>query len=151
MCFTNLVLPAVSELGWERCPWCDDTFSNKRIFPGAGPRAGDAGWKMRLTVNETSMDLMFKCQIDKHITLHQICTPPKLTQSKMNESAEQAALVVSLVEEVKAMVPIPDDTLQDKSVRPYIENDTQVHLEICSVLVTRSTGFSPQDLAALKV
>ena len=39
--FTTIVLPDVSELGWETCPWCDDTFSNKRIFPGAGPRAGD--------------------------------------------------------------------------------------------------------------
>ena len=96
------------------------------------------------------MGLMFKCQIDKHIKLHQICTPPKLTQSKMNESAEQAAFVVSLVEEVKAVVPIPDDTLQDMFVRPYIENDVQVHLEICSVLVRRSNSFSPQDLAVLK-
>ena len=51
--FTTYLLPAVSELGWERCPWTDDTFSNKRIFPGAGPRAGDAGWKERLTVTET--------------------------------------------------------------------------------------------------
>ena len=73
--FTTIVLPAVSELGWENCPWCDDTFSNKRIFPGAGPRASDAGWKKRLTAKEMSMGLMFKCQIDKHIKFHQICTP----------------------------------------------------------------------------
>ena len=63
-------------------------------------------------MNETSMGLMFRCHIDKHMKLHQLCTPPKLTHSKMNESAEQAALVVSLVEEVKATAPIPDDTLQ---------------------------------------
>ena len=24
--FTTIVLPAVSELGWEKCPWCDVTF-----------------------------------------------------------------------------------------------------------------------------
>ena len=52
---TTIVLLAVSELGWEKCPWCDDTFSNKRIFPGAGPRAGDDAWKTRLTVTEKSM------------------------------------------------------------------------------------------------
>ena len=44
------VLPAVSALGWERCPWTDDTFANKRIFLGAGARAGDDAWKTRLTV-----------------------------------------------------------------------------------------------------
>ena len=89
------------------------------------------------------MGLMFRCQIDKHIKLSQICTPPKLTQSKMNEAAEQAALVASLVEEVKAMVPIPDDTLQESFVKPYIENGVQVHLEIGFVLATRSSSFSP--------
>ena len=46
---------------------------------------------------------------------------PKLTQSKMNEAAEQAALVASLVEEVKAMAPIPDGTLQESFVKPYIK------------------------------
>ena len=51
--FTTIELPAVSELGWVKCPWSDDTFSNKRIIPGARPRASDAGWKKRLTVNET--------------------------------------------------------------------------------------------------
>ena len=97
--FTNVVLPAVSELSWEKCPWSDDTFSNKRIFPGAGPRGGDAAWRTRLTVTPKSMGVMFECQIDKHIKLAQVCSPCKLTQSKMNESAEQAALVVSLVDE----------------------------------------------------
>ena len=57
----------MSELGWERCPWTDETFSNKRIFPGAGPRAGDDAWKKRLTVTEKSMGVMFLCQVDKHI------------------------------------------------------------------------------------
>ena len=96
------------------------------------------------------MGLMFRCQIDKHIKLAQTCSPPKLTKSKMDESAEQAALVVSLVDEVKAMVPIPDDTLHDMFVRPYIENDTQVHVEICSVLVTRSSSFSPRIWLCLR-
>ena len=57
--FTTYVLPAVSALGWERYPWTDETFSNKRIFPGAGPRAGDDAWKKRLTVTEQSMGIMF--------------------------------------------------------------------------------------------
>ena len=43
--FTNVVLPAVSELSWEKCPWPDDSFCNKRIFPGAGPLRGEAAWK----------------------------------------------------------------------------------------------------------
>ena len=48
------------------------------------------------------------------------------------------------------MVPIPDDTLQGMFVRLYIENGPQVHLEICSVLVTRADSFSPQDLCVPK-
>ena len=96
------------------------------------------------------MGLMFECQIDKHIKLAQVCSPCKLTQSKMNEFAEQAALVVSLVDEVKAMVPIPDDTLQEMIVRPYIENGVQVHVEFCSVLVTRSSSFSPRIWLCLR-
>ena len=68
----------------------------------------------------------------------------------MNESAEQAAFVVAQVEEVKTMVSIIDETLQEQFVRPYIENDTQVHLEICSVLVTRSSSFSPRIWLCLR-
>ena len=41
----------------------------------------------------------------------------------MDESAEQAALVVSLVDEVKAMVPIPDDTLRCLFVRPHTRDE----------------------------
>ena len=93
---------------------------------------------------------MFQCQTDKHIKLAQTCSPPMLGKAKMDEYAEQAALVVSLVDEVKAMVPIPDDTLQNMFVRPYIENDAQVHMEICSVLATRADGFAPRDLNVLK-
>ena len=56
--FTEVVLPAVSELSWEKCPWSDDLFSNKRIFPGGAPRAGEAAWRTRLTVTEKSMSIM---------------------------------------------------------------------------------------------
>ena len=37
--FTEVVVRAVSEMGWEKSPWSDDAFSNKRIYPGA-PLAG---------------------------------------------------------------------------------------------------------------
>ena len=137
------VLPAVSALGWERCPWTDDTFANKRIFLGAGARAGDDAWKTRLTVTEKSMGVMFQCPIDKHIKLAQTCSPLRLSKANMDEYAKQAALVVSLVDEVEAIVPIHDDTLQAMCVRPYIENDPQVHLDVCSALVTPADGFAP--------
>ena len=35
--FTEIVVRAVSEMGWENSPWSDDAFSNKRIYPGAIP------------------------------------------------------------------------------------------------------------------
>ena len=90
------------------------------------------------------MGVMFQCQIGKHIKLAQTCSPPKLAKAKMDEYAEQAALVSSLVDEVKALVPIPDDTLQESFVRAYIENDPQVHLDIASALATRADDFSPR-------
>ena len=69
--FMSVVLPAVSELSWEKCPWSDDSFSNKRIFPGGAPRVGEAAWRTRLTVSEKSMGIMFRCQVDKHKNLMQ--------------------------------------------------------------------------------
>ena len=142
--FTTYVLPAVSALDWQRCPWCDDTSSNKRIFPGAAPRAGGDAWKKRLTVTEKSMAVMFQYQVEKHIKLWQHCTFPKLANTEMDEYAEQAAFVVSMVDEVQAMVPIPDDTMQDMLVRPCIENGPQMRVDICSVLLTRADGFAPR-------
>ena len=58
----DVVVPAVSELSWEKCPWTDDAFSNRRIFPGSVPRSGDSAWKERLTVTNASMKIMFLCQ-----------------------------------------------------------------------------------------
>ena len=55
---------------------------------------------------------MFQCPIDKHIKLAQTCSPLRLSKANMDEYAKQAALVVSLVDEVEAVVPIHDDTLQ---------------------------------------
>ena len=52
-------------------------------------------------------------------------------------------VVACLVDEVKALVPIRDDNLQEGFVRLYIENDPQVHLELCSVPATRADSFSP--------
>ena len=52
------------------------------------------------------MGLMPRCQIDKHIKLAQTCSPLRLSKAKMDEYAKQAALVVSLVDEVEAIVPI---------------------------------------------
>ena len=90
------------------------------------------------------MGVMFQCPIDKHIKLAQTCSPLRLSKANMDEYAKQAALVVSLlVDEVEAIVPIHDDTLQAMCVRPYIENDPQVHLDVCSALVTPADGFAP--------
>ena len=69
----------------------------------------------------------------------------------MEDDAEQAALVHSLVREVQAIVPITDDILQEQFVRLYIENDPQVHLEISSALASRGDDFKPEDLQVLKV
>ena len=78
------------------------------------------------------------------------CSPAKLTKAKMDENAEQAALVSALVDEVQALLPIHDDILQETFVQAYIENDPQVHLEISSVLATRAEEFSPHDVGVLK-
>ena len=70
----------------------------------------------------------------------------------MEDDAEQAALVHSLVREVQAIVSsITDDILQEQFVRLYIENDPQVHLEVASVLASRGDDFKPQDWQVLKV
>ena len=96
------------------------------------------------------MRIMFQCQFANHKKLMMTCTPQKLTKAKMDEYADQAALVPSLVDEVQALVPILDDILQERLVRVYIERGPQVHLEICSALATRVGDFSPQDVAVLK-
>ena len=151
--FTQIVVPTVSEMGWEKCPWSDDAFGNKRIYPGHSPagRAISAAWRERLKVSPGYMRIMLNCQVDKHKKLTQTCSPGKLSNSTMDNDADQAALVHSLVREVKAVVPIPDEILQDQFLRLYIENDPQVHLEITSVLASRGDDFKPEDLQVLKV
>ena len=152
--FTEVVVRAVSEMGWEKSPWSDDAFSNKRIYPGAPAplgRSSSAAWRTRLKVTDKSMCIMLECQVDRHKKLSQTCSPGKLPKANMEDDAEQAALVHSLVREVQAIVPITDDILQEQFVRLYIENDPQVHLEISSVLASRGDDFKPQHLQVLQV
>ena len=151
--FTEVVVQAVSEMGWDKCPWSDDGFSNKRIYPGFTPlgRSSSLAWRERLKVTDGSMRIMLMCQVDKHKKLGLTCSPGKILKAKMDDHAEQAALVYSLVREVQAIVPISDDILQEKFVRLFIENDPQVHLEITSVLATKADDFGPQHLEVLKV
>ena len=95
-------------------------------------------------VSEKSMTVMFQCQVNKHKKLMQTCSPKKLNKAYIDEYAEQAALVSSLVDEVQALVPIPDNTFQESFVQAYIENDPQVHLDIYSVLATRGGTSAPR-------
>ncbi len=111
--FTQIVVPTVSEMGWEKCPWSDDAFGNKRIYPGHSPagRALSVAWRDRLKVSSGSMRIMLSCQVDKHKKLAQTCSPAKLSKSTMENDADQAALVHSLIREVKDIVPVPDEIL----------------------------------------
>ena len=82
--FTEVVVPAVSEMGWEKSPWSDDAFSNKRIYPGATPvgRSSSVAWRARLKVTDPSLRIMLKCQVDKHKKLSQTFSPGKLTKGQ---------------------------------------------------------------------
>ena len=64
------------------------------------------------------MHIMFLNQLDKHEKLSSSCTPPKLPKPKMDESAEQAALVHAVVGMVRSQMPIPDGIMQDQFVLP---------------------------------
>ena len=139
----GVVIPAVRELGWEKCPWSDDSFATQRIFPGAAPRTGTQGWKNRLTVTELSMELMWKCQIDRRKRLPQTGGATKTPKVKMDELAEHAALVHWLAQEVQGCVPVSDHISMEKCILPWKENDTQLHLEISSALATKADDFSP--------
>ena len=68
----------------------------------------------------------------------------------MEESAAQAALVHSMINEARAVVPVPEDDLQEKCVRLWVENDPQVHLEVTSVLAVKAGDFAPASLTVLK-
>ena len=50
--FTKIVVPAVSEMGWENSPWSDDAFGNKRMYRGASSanRSSSSAWRARLKV-----------------------------------------------------------------------------------------------------
>ena len=92
------------------------------------------------------MKIMFLNQLSRHKKLMVSCTPAKVTKQKMEEAADQAALVQSLVGEVRAQVPIPEDSLYAQFVKLWVENDPQVHLDVNSVWATKADDFAPQSL-----
>ena len=120
--FTEVMVQAVSEMGWDKCPWSDDGFSNKRIYSGFTPvgRSSSLDWRGRLKVTDGSMRIMLMCQVDKHKKLSLTCSPGEIIKAKLDDHVEQVAFVYSLVREVQAIVPISDDILQEKFVRLFL-------------------------------
>ena len=96
------------------------------------------------------MKLMFLNQLDLHKKLMLTCVPLKITRPKMDEIAGQAALVHSLVGEVRAQMPIPEELLKTDFVQLWVQNDPQVHLEVSSTLATQDREFTPQSLSVLR-
>ena len=138
-------------MGWEKCPWSDDSFSSKRLFPGSAPRTGSTAWRTRLTVTTESFSLMLSCQINKHKKLLQtggILT--KINKTKMEEFADQAALVSWLSTEIKAVAPLPEDLIYDGFVNPWIQNEPHVHCEMLSILACKADDFSAMQVTLLK-
>ena len=67
-----------------------------------------------------------------------------------DKAADQAALVQSLAREVQAQMPISAELLQTEFVQPWVDNDPQVHLEICSCLATKDTDFTTESLSVFR-
>eukprot|EP00971_Amphidinium_carterae_P018033 355577-Amphidinium_carterae.1 len=128
----ELIQTCVSTHGWENCPWSDDTFACKKIWPGVHWRTTQCKpWTDRMQITRDSVKLMFEhvlwCHEHgagdisrivnlthpeppnpiKHFTGHvgfrvHISRKPKFTKASIEDKACTAAVCCNLGKEAVA-------------------------------------------------
>ena len=143
----DVLLGAVSEFGWEDCPFNEETLSSKRIYPGHTFRVdGSKSWTARQTVSAKSLHLM----MERTVWDHKHRTRVQRSEKEMADRAVQAAVVVALAQEARAAAPLTEEDIEKHLLSKWRQADCHVEVELRSVMALHEEKFNVRDLHFLK-
>ena len=135
----------VSATGAGAGIFAEEAFSNKRILPGPPPRlAMTDQWAKRSQVTQASFDLM----VEYFIAGSARTGLKKLDKSTLETGAAMAALVVSLLDELRLRTQL-SNSLLDTLVAAFVAGDPAMDVELQCAVAERSPSWDPLQMPAV--
>ncbi|CAK9032260.1 unnamed protein product [Durusdinium trenchii] len=138
------------EVGTEQTPWSDESLSSKKCLPGFQFRSTHgATWAARGTVTRKSNLLMVQHQIESHRQL----VPGmrrKLEKQRMEQTAQYAAFVSAVADEVLDLIPVDGELLEKEWVNKWRMGEPGVCLEVESALLNKPVYTDPRDIQSIR-
>lgn len=146
----KLILDCVSKHGWENCPFSDDTFSIRKLFPGQHWRSSSPQWTQRLVVTNESMHNLFLAIVSQHDQLPSMLQK-KLKRPQVEEMAQLAALATALFHEAVA-AGLSASVVKERWLNEWIsKGDAKLEMELASTLQEKSSNFTLRDIPSLRL
>ena len=145
----NIVFDIVAEHGWEHSPFTEDFLASPKFKKDWYLRGVSKAWQLRTKVTEPAQALLME-----HLQVHYRTLPgnakKKMSKADLEELLLVAALATSLCDEVKEIMPVKDDVLQQDFLDLFITADQAVILELQMAVQTKDQNFKPADIHCLK-
>ena len=133
----------VSELGWQGCPWSEDSLSTKRLYPGHQFPAKEKKWLQRLKTSEVSMSLAVQRIQTTHLAAPMYIRK-KVDQTRVDAYSERACVVVALATELLARFPLEKKQVDKEWTHAWGEGSEHIDTEVQALLLEKAGNL---DLA----
>lgn len=148
-CAFSTLLRAVSDWGWDGCPYSEDALSSKKIFPGRHFRcASSKSWTDRQEVTKDSMKYMFEHVNNLHSKKPNFMQK-KLPKLELESLAEAAAIMYNLGKEMCVLTPVTVEDMQTSWCAIWAGADPKVVAELTAVVALKDPKFVVHDVPTL--
>ena len=147
----TVIIDCVSKYGWEHCPFSDDAFSSKKLYPGVHWRSKTSkAASPRMTATKESMYNLFR-----HIVAYHAITPTsrrkKMTKPVLEEKARMATFATALFHEA-VEAGLNHTVLYEKWLEPWIlANDLKLDMEFTQCMLGNTDNLTICDLPSLRM
>ena len=135
----SLLLPRVSEFGFDGCAFNETAFSNKKLMPGFQPRANsDRAWQ----------ELLVRYVHCSHARKPSAIRS-KLDMAAMTEAMQMSQLLISCLQEIQDQHALPEGA-KDKILQDFVDGDNNLELEFQGAISELKKGWQPAELTPFR-
>ena len=113
----------VSNHGWDKCTWTDESLSTKKLYPGHQFAAKARSWQPRIRTDQESMDLTIQ-RLQFMFDKGPIFLRHKVNAERVSQISERACVVRSLAKEIRQRVPLSEDIVEKSWTMAWAEGVT---------------------------
>jgi hypothetical protein len=140
------VIKHTSDQGWQQCVFTDDSFANRRIYPGAVFKHSKVAWK----VTDRSMHLHIVMTINDHLS-KAAWARRKASKKELEDGAEFSALAEAIYLDAVGKLGLQPEELDEEFIGVLRAcKDPQLHLEVASIQSEKPEQLVPDRISVIK-